>query len=58
MTPEEQKEIQKQAIKEALEEWLDKQFTNFGKWSLRSIGAIGLAALVYMWAMSHGWSIK
>ena len=54
MTPEEHK----QAIKEALEEWLDKQFTKFGRWSLRSIGAIFLAALVYMWAASHGWVIK
>lgn len=54
MTPEEHK----QAIKEALEEWLDKQFTKFGRWSLRSIGAIALAALVYMWASSHGWTIK
>jgi len=45
-------------LDEALEEWLDKQFTKFGRWSLRSIGAIALAALVYMWAMSHGWSIK
>lgn len=54
MTPEQQK----QAIKEALEEWLDKQFTAFGKWSLKGIVAIALAGLVYLWAMTHGWSIK
>jgi hypothetical protein len=54
MTPEQQK----QAIKEALEEWLDKQFTSFGKWSLKGIVAVALAGLVYLWAMTHGWSIK
>jgi len=54
MSPEQQKE----AIKEALEEWLDKQFTAFGKWSLKGLVAFALAALVYLWAMSHGWSIK
>lgn len=54
MTPEEQKE----AVKEALQEWLDKQFTLFGRWSLRSIGAVLLATLVYMWAASHGWTLK
>jgi len=54
MSPEEQK----QAIKEALEEWLDKQFTAFGKWSLKGIVALGLAGLVYLWAITHGWSIK
>jgi hypothetical protein len=54
MTPNEQKE----AIKEALEEWLDKQFSKFGVWSLKGIVAIALAGLVYLWAMTHGWSIK
>jgi hypothetical protein len=58
MSPEEQKEIQTQAIKEALEEWLDKQFTSFGKWSLKGIVALALAGLVYFWAITHGWSIK
>ena len=54
MTPEQQKE----AIKEALEEWLDKQFIAFGKWSLKGIVALALAGLVYFWASTQGWSIK
>lgn len=58
MTPEEQKEMHKQAIKEALQEWLDKQFIMFGKWSLKGIGAVALAGLVYLWAVTHGWNIK
>jgi hypothetical protein len=38
MTPEEQKELHKEAIKEAIAEWLDKQFIVLGKWTLKGIG--------------------
>lgn len=58
MTPDEQKELHKEAIKEAISEWLDKQFIVVGKWTLKGIGAMGLAVLVYLWAASHGWVIK
>ena len=58
MTPEEQKELHKAAIKEAISEWLDKQFIVLGKWTLKGLSAMGLAALVYMWAAAHGWHIK
>jgi hypothetical protein len=58
MSTDEQKEIHKQAIKEAISEWLDKQFIALGKWTLKGLSAMGLAALVYLWAASHGWSIK
>jgi hypothetical protein len=58
MTPEEQKEIHKAAIKEAIGEWLDKQFITLGKWTLKGLSAMGLAVLVYLWAAAHGWTIK
>jgi hypothetical protein len=58
MTPDEQKEIHKEAIKEAISEWLDKQFITLGKWTLKGIAAMGLAVLVYLWAAAHGWHIK
>lgn len=58
MTPEEQKELQKQAIKEAIAEWLDKQFIIVGKWTLKGILSIGLATLFYLYAAAHGWVIK
>jgi hypothetical protein len=58
MSPEEQKELHKAAIKEAISEWLDKQFIVLGKWTLKGLSAMGLAALVYMWAAAHGWHIK
>lgn len=57
MTQEEQKELHKAAIKEAISEWLDKQFIALGKWTLKGFSAMGLAALVYLWAAAHGWSI-
>jgi hypothetical protein len=58
MTQEEQKEIHKEAIKEAISEWLDKQFIALGKWTLKGFSAMALAALVYLWAAAHGWTIK
>jgi hypothetical protein len=58
MTPDEQKELHKEAIKEAISEWLDKQFIVLGKWTLKGISAMGLAVLVYLWAAAHGWNIK
>lgn len=48
---EELKKVTKQAIKE----WLDEQFIIFGKWSLVSLFAAGLAALTYFILWSNGW---
>jgi hypothetical protein len=55
--PEEIKELNKQAMKEGLQEWLDKKFMEFGKFSLRGIFALMLVGLVYLWATSQGWKI-
>lgn len=40
------KEI-KDAMKEAVNEWLDDKFKQVGKWTVRGISAAALAALVY-----------
>lgn len=45
----------KMAVKEALKEWLDEKFSQFGKWSLAGLGATGLAALVYFILTVQGW---
>lgn len=58
MTPEEQKELHKAAIKEAIQEWLDNQFKLVGKWTLKGITAASLAVLFYLYAAAHGWVIK
>jgi hypothetical protein len=43
MTPDQEKEI----MKEAIEEWLDKQFAKFGKWSLATLLAGAIVWLFY-----------
>lgn len=45
----------KNAVKEALKEWLDEKFTAFGKWAAVSVAAMALAALVYFILWAHGW---
>lgn len=57
MTPEEQKELHKEAIKEAISEWLDKQFTTLGKWTLKGLASAGLAVFIYLYAAAHGWVV-
>lgn len=47
----------KEAIKEALQEWLDEKFIEFGKLSMKSILALALAGLVYLWSVTNGWKI-
>ena len=58
MTPEEQKEIHKQVIKEAIQEWLDQQYAIVGKWTLSGFRAMVIVAVVYLWAAAHGWVVK
>lgn len=50
------KEEFKSAIKEALKEWLDDKFTTFGKWSIATLMAAFLAALIYFVLWTGGWS--
>lgn len=49
ITPDEQKKI----MKEALQEWLDAKYAEFGKWTMRGIMAAALVALV-VFLTSHG----
>lgn len=37
----------KDAMKEAVTEWLDEKFATVGKWTVRGIAAAALSALVY-----------
>lgn len=49
------KDVQKEAVKAALKEWLDEQFATFGKWSLMSIIAMAFVGFVYLFLGAHGW---
>lgn len=51
MTPEEQKTL----MKEAMTEWLDKKFAEFGKWSAKGLFAMALVGVFYLYLSSHGW---
>lgn len=49
-------EIQK-ALRDELRLWLNEQFVQFGKWSLKGIVALILAGLVYLFITTHGWKV-
>jgi hypothetical protein len=53
---EEQKRLMKQAIKEGIKEWLNEIYTEFGRWSLKALGALALAALLYFMLKMNGWA--
>ncbi len=50
MTPDEQKEI----VKEAIREWLDEKYAAFGKYTFHGIMAAGIGWMAYF-LLSHGW---
>jgi len=50
-------EIQKEVVKEAIKEWLNEKVTQFGWFSLRTIGYVAIAGLGYAWFVTHGWSL-
>jgi hypothetical protein len=51
-----EKKAFKQATKEALKEWLDEKYMEFGKWSMMGILAAALGALAYFLIWSSGWT--
>ena len=50
-----EKAVFKEALKEAINEWLDKKFTELGKWTLKGITALAFSALIYATLITHGW---
>lgn len=52
----ERKRITKEAMKEALKEWLDEKYAMFGRWALASLGALTLAAMLYLILWANGWN--
>jgi len=46
---------EKEIMKEAIEEWLDKQFAKFGKWSMTGIFLAMMAWGFYGWLNFQGW---
>ncbi len=51
------KDEQKVLIKEALKEWLDEKFSQFGKWTFYSLAAAFLVAAITLILKANGWSL-
>lgn len=50
-----EKQLQKEAVKEALTEWLDAKWATLGKWTGRGIAAAAFAVLTYLYLTQIGW---
>jgi predicted neutral ceramidase superfamily lipid hydrolase len=47
--------VDKDALKEALKEWMDEKYATLGKWSAASIAVAALGALVWVILVTSGW---
>jgi hypothetical protein len=51
--------IDKLAVKEALQEWLDKKWDEtclkFGRWSIRALALLAFGAFVFFLLWANGW---
>jgi hypothetical protein len=45
----------KDAMKEAMREWLDDKFAEVGRWGLKSLAALAIVALLWLILVTHGW---
>lgn len=58
LTPEEQKALYREAIKEGIREWMDDMYKVVGKWTVHG-GLVTLVAILgYFYAAAHGWIQK
>ena len=48
----------KAVMKDALKEWLDQKYTDFGKWSFGALMAAILGAVIYFILSANGWTKK
>ncbi|WP_426111058.1 hypothetical protein [Massilia sp. PWRC2] len=47
---------QKEAVKQAIREWMDDAFTTFGKWTFKGLMAAAFAGCVYLALKGNGWT--
>jgi len=51
------RESQKEAIKEAISEWLDARFADVGRWTLKGLVAATLAGGLYAYLITKGFRL-
>ena len=56
LPPEEYEELIKKAFREASKEWLDKQFTIFGRWTFK--GIVSLLIAFVGWFILHSGFVR
>jgi hypothetical protein len=49
-------DAQKRAIKEAINEWLNEKFAEFGRWTFYGLAAAAFAGAIYLALRGQGWS--
>ena len=47
----------KDVMKEAITEWMDDKFKQFGKWTLTGFAVAAVAALTYFILRMNGWEL-
>ena len=50
-------DLDKDVVKEAIKEWLNEKVTQFGWFSLRTIGYALVALIGYAWLSTHGFQL-
>lgn len=58
LTPEEQKALYREAVKEGIREWMDDMYKVVGKWTVHGGLVTLVAGLGYMYGIAHGWFQK
>ena len=51
------REAQKEAIKEAISEWLDARFADVGRWTIKGLIAVALAGTLYAYLVTKGFRL-
>lgn len=49
------KDVQKEALKEAIREWMNEQFAAFGRWTFYGLLSAAFAGAVYLGLLAAGW---
>jgi len=49
------KEEMSKAVEKGIENWMDKQFQTFGRWSFYTFGSIVLVSITYFAMRMMGW---